>query len=205
LFRRAINMDRWRIFATFVLRFTLKFYHSSRMQIKTKKYQLDAKTYTPIAFSNVLKAWWWVWLIPVGIVALFGIFAAIWSMAWLWWGIGIAVLAVGLYILFWYLQVVAITQHEKTKSLFDKYTYVITSQQILLMIDEKRGSPIPWERVIKVVKNDEAYILFLSKVEFFYLPFRIFPAESQIKVFENILKRKGFLTIKTVETYAKKA
>ncbi|WP_035757758.1 YcxB family protein [Hugenholtzia roseola] len=175
------------------------------MQIKTKKYQLDAKTYTPIAFSNVLKAWWWVWLIPAGLLLLFGVAAAIWSMAWLWWGIGVTVVLVGLYILFWYLQVVAITQHEKTKTLFEKYNYIITSKEILVMIDEQRGSPIAWDKIIKIAKNKEAYVLFLSKVEFFYLPFRIFGGDNQLKMFETILKRKGFNDIKTIETYAKKA
>ena len=83
--------------------------------------------------------------------------------------------------------------HEQSKPLFDKYAYDINSQRIMMMVDAKRGSEIKWDKVIKVEKREEAFVLYLSKYEFLYFPFTIFKSENEIKFVETVIRRKGYL------------
>ncbi len=156
------------------------------MIVKTKKYQLPAGTYIKIALINVLKQQWWV--IPIAVAIAFGYF---WIPS-IWWIIG-AVLAYGLYVLFWAIQFTGVTQMEQNKVIFDKMAYEIDSRQILMKINTKQGMPVQWNMIKSAEKRKDAYLLYMSKAQFIHLPFRIFNSENERKFMETILKRKELI------------
>lgn len=156
------------------------------MIVKTKKYQLPTGTYIKIALINVLKQQWWV--IPIAILIACGYF---WIPS-IWWIIG-AILAYGLYVLFWAIQFTGVTQMEQNKVIFDKMAYEIDSRQILMKINTKQGMPVQWNMIKNAEKRKDAYLLYMSKAQFIHLPFRIFNSENERKFMETILKRKELI------------
>jgi len=156
------------------------------MIVKTRKYKLATKQYIKIALAGVLRQQWWVILIAIGLM-LPAIF--IWSH---WWITG-ALIAYTLYILFWLIQFAGITQMEQGKILFERLNYEITSQQILIKISSKQGMPIKWEQVKRAKKAKSGFVLWMSKVQLMYFPFKIFNTENERKFIETILRRKEFL------------
>jgi hypothetical protein len=156
------------------------------MIVKTKKYQLPTKTYIKLGMKNILKEQWWVILIAVAIASM-AIF--IWSI---WWIIG-AVIAYGLYWLFWLIQFAGVTQMEQNKILFDKLSYEITSQQILIKINTKQGMPVKWESIKRANIGKDYFLLVMSKAQLIHLPFRVFNTDNERKFLETILKRKNLV------------
>lgn len=156
------------------------------MNIRTRKYQLETSTYIKTALVAVLKEQWWVGLIYLGICAGY-----LWIPNW-WWIIG-ASIALVLYILFWLIQFAGVTQLEQGKILFQKLSYEINSQQILIKLNSKQGMPMKWDQIKRAQKGKDAFVLFVSKAQLIHLPFRIFNSENEIKFLESVLKRKGYL------------
>lgn len=156
------------------------------MIVKTKKYELPTSTYIKVALTAVLKQQWWVGLIYLTLCALY--FAL---PSW-WWIIG-ATIALALYLLFWFIQFAGVTQMEQGKFMFQKMSYEITSQQILLKINTKQGMPLKWDQIKRAQKGKDFFVLFVSKAQLLYFPFKIFNNENEIKFIETILKRKGFI------------
>ncbi len=156
------------------------------MIIKTRKYKLDTTTYIKQALKAVLIQQWWVVLIALAIMC--GAFF-IWSH---WWITG-ALIAYLLYVIFWLIQFAGVTQMEEGKILFDRLSYEITSQQILIKISSKKGMPIKWDQIKRARIGKDYFILFLSKVQLIYLPFKIFNSEAERKFMITILKRKGLV------------
>jgi len=156
------------------------------MLVKTKKYKLETGKYIKIALPAVLKQQWWVVLIALAIMSGSLI---IWSH---WWITG-ALIAYALYVLFWLIQFAGITQLEQGKILFERLNYEITSQQILIKISTKQGMPIKWEQIKKADKTKTGFVLWMSKVQLIYLPFKIFNSENERKFIETILKRKEYI------------
>lgn len=155
------------------------------MIVKTKKYKLETGKYIKIALAGVIRQQWWVILIALGIMAGSLI---IWSH---WWITG-ALIAYGLYILFWVIQFAGITQLEQGKVLFEKLSYEITSQQILIKLNTKQGMPIKWEQIKRAKKTKSGFVLWMSKVQIIYFPFKVFNTENERKFLETILKRKEY-------------
>jgi hypothetical protein len=156
------------------------------MIVKTKKYKLETGKYIKLALAGVIRQQWWVILIALGIMLGSLI---IWSH---WWITG-AIIAYGLYILFWVIQFAGITQMEQGKVLFDKLSYEITSQQILIKLNTKQGMPIKWDQIKRAKKAKDGFILWMSKVQLIYFPFKVFNSENERKFLETILKRKEYL------------
>ncbi|NJN26712.1 MAG: YcxB family protein [Cyclobacteriaceae bacterium] len=156
------------------------------MLVKTKKYKLETGKYIKIALPAVLRQQWWVALIAVAIMAGSLI---IWSH---WWITG-ALIAYTLYVLFWLIQFAGITQLEQGKVLFERLSYEITSQQILIKLNTKQGMPIKWEQIKRADKKKDGFVLWMSKVQLIYLPFKIFNSENERKFTETILKRKDYI------------
>lgn len=165
----------------------LKYVQLMSMVIKTKKFQLETNTYIKAAMRNVSLLWWWAWPIPL---VFFGIFTAfgLWG-----WGLSTAVLLWVLYALFWAVQFVGVTQNAQSKILFDKYTYEINNRQILMKINAKQAMPITWDKIEHAYKRKDHFELYLNFAQVIYLPFDIFKNEHDLKVMENILKRKKLL------------
>ena len=156
------------------------------MIIRTKKYQLATGKYIGLALVGVLKQQWWVFLIYFAICSGFFIIPNVW------WIIG-ASIALILYLLFWLVQFAGVTQLEQSKFLFNKLNYELSSQQILVKLNSKQGMPMKWDQIKRASAKKEAFLLFVSKAQLIYLPHRIFNSDNEIKFFETILKRKGYL------------
>jgi hypothetical protein len=156
------------------------------MIVRTKKYKLATGKYIGLALVGVLKQQWWVFLIYFAICSGFFIIPNAW------WIIG-ASIALILYLLFWLVQFAGVTQLEQSKFLFNKLNYELSSQQILVKLNAKQGMPMKWDQIKRASAKKEAFLLFVSKAQLIYLPHRIFNSDNEIKFFETILKRKGYL------------
>ncbi len=157
------------------------------MIIKTRKYQLEHSKYIGTALKMLLRKEWYYALIPVALIII-GIF-----VDWPWTFFFIALGAVIVYLLFWLIQFAGLTQHEMGKIMFYNVFYEIDGKQILMKFDAQRGMPLQWNMIKKVVKTKKAYILTLSKAQFFYLPLEIFRTENDLKFMDAILNRKNLL------------
>lgn len=156
------------------------------MIVKTKKYKLESNTYIKLGLIGVLKQQWWVFLIALAICA---------GYLWIpniWWFIGTAI-ALVLYLLFWLIQFAGITQMEQTKMLFEKLSYEINSQQILIKLNSKQGMPIKWDQIKRARVGKDHLLLAVNKAQLIHLPFRIFNSDNERKFVESILKRKGLV------------
>jgi hypothetical protein len=158
------------------------------MIVKTKKYQLPKKTYTKLALTQLLKKQWWYIAGPI----VFGCIAFA-LPAYKWWFIIIAILAAVLYILFWVIQFVGVTQLPQNQIMFDKLAYEIDSRQVLIKVDPRRGSAITWETIKEAYIQKDAFLLMVNKAQLIYLPYKIFNSDHEVKFVETILKRKAFI------------
>jgi hypothetical protein len=156
------------------------------MIVKTKKYQMPTGIYIKQAFVGILKQQWWVGLIYLAICAGY-----LWIPNW-WWIIG-ATIALTLYLLFCLIQFAGVTQLEQGKFMFQKMSYEITSQQILMKINTKQGMPLKWDQIKSAKMGKDAFTLTISKAQILHFPFRIFNSQNEIRFIETVLRRKGFI------------
>jgi hypothetical protein len=115
--------------------------------------------------------------------------------AWIpniWWFIG-SFIALLLYFLFWLIQFAGVTQLDQYKILFERLSYEISSQQILIKLNTKQGMPIKWDQIKNAKVGKNAFTLVLSKAQFVYLPYKVFKTENEKKFVETILKRKELI------------
>lgn len=154
------------------------------MKVTTKNYRMEKKDYIRLAFRNVLRQQWWV-----GLIAIATCLGSLWIFS-IWWYIG-AVVALGLYLLFWWLQFYGVTQLDQGKMLFERYSYEVTSQQILMKISANQGMPIKWDQIKRAQVGKDHFLLFINKAQLIYWPFKIFNTENEKKFVQSILKTKG--------------
>jgi hypothetical protein len=157
------------------------------MVVKTKNYKLDKKTYINLALKSILKQQGWI--------AALGAFAICQMYIWvpsIWWFIGAAV-GLALYLLFWWIQFYGVTQLDQGKMLFEKFSYEISSQQILMKINPREGMPLKWDQIKKAIVEKDAFVLFVNKAQLIYLPFKIFNTENERKFLTSVLRSKGFI------------
>ena len=157
------------------------------MIVKTKNYKLEKKTYVSIAFKNILKQQGWI----AGLVVVALCLGYLWIPS-VWWFIGAAI-GLGLFLLFWWIQFYGVTQMEQGKMLFEKFSYEISSQQVLMKINPREGMPLKWDQFKKAFIDKDAFVLFVNKAQIIHLPFRIFNTENERKFLTSILKNKGLL------------
>ena len=156
------------------------------MIIRTKKYQIPTRKYIGIAMKGVIAQQWWVAPIYLAICAGY-----LWIPNW-WWIIG-ASIALGLYFLFWLIQFAGVTQLEQGKFMFQRLSYEISSQQILIKMNSKQGMPMKWDQIKRVKKIKDGMVLFASKAQLIYFPNKIFNNANELRFMDAILKRKGFI------------
>lgn len=157
------------------------------MIVKTKKYQLEHSKYKKLALDNVVRDWWWVFIIPL---AMCGLFAFMPKQIWL--PITAFVITL-LYLAFWWIQFSGVIHMEQGKMLFEKLSYHIDSRQILVMLNSKQGMPIPWENIQNARRGKDYLLLIVSKAQVIHLPYKVFNSPNEIKFVESILKRKNFI------------
>tara|TARA_B110000014_G_scaffold62211_1_gene42168 strand:+ start:2360 stop:2839 length:480 start_codon:yes stop_codon:yes gene_type:complete len=156
------------------------------MIVKTKKFQIKKGMYIKKGFLNLLKDQWWISLIFILISSM----NYIWIPSY-WWMIG-ATIALTLYLLFWLIQFVGLTQVEQGKYIFERLSYEISSNQILMKINNKQGMPIKWEAIKKVRIQKDCFLFKLNKVQFIIFPFKVFNSDNEIRFVKSILSRKGY-------------
>ena len=156
------------------------------MIVKTRNYRLEKKDYIKMALKSVLIQYWWAGLILLAIFAMYFVVPSIW------WFIG-GVLAAGLYLLFWWIQFYGVTQLEQGKMLFERFSYEITSQQIIMKLNAREGMPIKWDQIQRAKVGEDYYLLFVNKAQLIHLPFKIFNTENERKFVGSILKTKGLI------------
>ncbi|HCR53008.1 MAG TPA: hypothetical protein DIW27_01235, partial [Cytophagales bacterium] len=135
------------------------------MIVKTKNYRLEKKDYIRLAMRNILKQQWWVGLIVIAICMGY-----IWIPSF-WWFIG-AFIGSALYLLFWWIQFYGVTQLEQGKMLFERLSYEINSQQILIKLSAREGMPMKWDQIKKAQVGKDHFLLMVNKAQLIHLPFR---------------------------------
>jgi hypothetical protein len=156
------------------------------MIVKTKKYKLPNGKYIKLGMINILRQQWWVFLIALAICSGYFFIPSAW------WFIG-AGIALVLYLLFWLIQFAGVTQLDQTKMLFEKLSYEITSQQVMIKLNERQGMPLKWDQIKNARVGKDHYLLIVNKAQLIYLPFKIFKTENERKFVGSILKRKGYV------------
>ena len=147
---------------------------------------MEKQDYIRLAFRNILRQQWWVGLIAVAICL-----GSVWVFS-IWWYVA-AVVALGLYLLFWWLQFYGVTQLDQGKMLFERYSYEITSQQIIMKLNPREGMPIKWDQITKAQIGKDHFILFINKAQLIYWPFKIFNTENERKFVQSVMRTKGLV------------
>jgi hypothetical protein len=159
------------------------------MIVRTKNYKLEKKTYIQLALRSVLKKQGWIAALVAFLLCLG---YAIPGAQTIWWFIS-AFIGLGLYLLFWWIQFYGVTQLEQGKMLFERFSYEISSQQILMKINPREGMPMKWDQIQRAAIGKNFFVLYVNKAQLIYLPFKIFNTENERKFVASILKTKGLL------------
>ncbi len=156
--------------------------------VKTKKYKLENNTYIKLSLQRVLVQFWWAFLVPVAVVAVGFVFPK--ALGWL---VGIAITLTILYVLFWLIQFVGVTQLPQNKPMFEKMSYEFDARLFLMRINQKQAMQLTWDQIKSARKTKDAFLLIISRAQFIHLPFTIFNSENDRRLTEAILRRKGLL------------
>jgi hypothetical protein len=159
------------------------------MIVRTKNYKLEKKIYISTALKRILKKQGWIAAAAAVLICL-GYFIP--GAASFWWFVG-AVIGLALYVLFWWIQFYGVTQLEQGKMLFEKFSYEISSQQILMKINPREGMPLKWDQIQSAEVGKDHFALFVNKAQLIYWPFKIFNTDNERKFVTSILKNKGFI------------
>ncbi|GAA4435122.1 hypothetical protein GCM10023091_11050 [Ravibacter arvi] len=165
---------------------------SNPTAVRTKKYALPTKKYTRLALKHLFQAQMKWALIPLALIIgnvalnLTKAYPNVWIYV-------VIVIGVLLYILFWVIQFMGITQLEQYKPMFEKYQYEIDPRQIFMKINQKEGGVMKWEQIQSAYKDPEGFVLVISRGQFLYLPFHIFNSEHDLKIMGRILKQKNLI------------
>jgi len=157
------------------------------MIVKTKNYKLDKKIYIKLALINILQKQGWI----AGLAALAICLCYLW-VASTWWFIA-AFIGLALYVLFWWIQFFGVTKLEQGKMLFEKFSYEINSQQILMKINPREGMPMKWDMIKSAKIGKDYFMLVVNKAQLIYLPFKIFNTDNERKFVTSVLRNKGLI------------
>ncbi|HAR19347.1 MAG TPA: hypothetical protein DCR46_01715 [Cytophagales bacterium] len=157
------------------------------MTIKTKKYQLKKKDYVKMAMWQLLRKTWWYGFGPLAFVVL-GFF-----VPYSWWYIGTGLVVAFLYLLFWFIQFMGVTQMEQNKVMFERLTYEIDSRFVVIKLNAKQGMQMNWDMIKSAEKTKDAFLLVVNKAQFLHFPFSMFNSDHDLRFMEALLKRKNLL------------
>jgi hypothetical protein len=157
------------------------------MIVKTKNYKLDKKIYIRLALRSVLKQQGWIAALAAVAICLF-----YFLVPSIWWFIA-AFVGLGIYLLFWWIQFYGVTQLEQGKMLFEKFSYEISSQQILMKINPREGMPMKWDQIQRAAIGEDHFVLFVNKAQLIYWPFKIFNTDNERKFVTSVLRTKGLV------------
>lgn len=129
------------------------------MIVKTRKYKIPSSFYIKLGIQNVLRLQWWI--LPLMAVIASGIFfiPKIWFIV-------TSFLLFICYFAIWMIQFYGLTLLEENRPMFERTSYEITSQRLIMYVSTKQGMPIPWGDVIKAYKKEKYFLLVLSRVHY---------------------------------------
>lgn len=159
------------------------------MIAKTKNYKLEKKIYIKLALQAVLKKQGWIAAVVAFLLCMGYMIPGAQTI---WWFIA-AFVGLGLYILFWWIQFYGVTQLEQGKMLFEKFSYEISSQQIVMKINPREGMPMKWDQIKRAEVGKDFFVLYINKAQLIYLPFKIFNTDNERKFVGSVLKNKGLV------------
>ncbi len=160
-----------------------------------------------MVMGEVWKKDWVYALIPFAL----GLLPAIFVHSW-WWLVLAVVLTI-LFVLFRSAQVTGITQMEQSKPLFERMNFEMDNKQILLRVGPEKAMQLTWDMIGRARRDAESYLLYLKPGTppegtaawrawmarafdvpvFLHLPYKIFNADNDRKLFEAMLRRKNLL------------
>lgn len=156
------------------------------MIVKTKKYRLSPSHYVRIALWNLFRGQWWISLISMAFSgAIFYVGYPIASM--------LPMLLLLLYVLFWWIQLYGVTKMEDNRLMFERLFYELSKDRVVIFLSTKQGMPIEWKQITSAREGKDYFILFISKVQFIYLPFSIFQGEQPLHLTRMLLKNKKLI------------
>ena len=85
------------------------------------------------------------------------------------------------------------TQVEQGRYMFERLSYEISSQQILIKVSSNQGMPMKWENIKKAYKKTDGFLFKINKVQIIFLPYKVFNSDNEIKFVESVLRRKGYI------------
>jgi hypothetical protein len=147
------------------------------MAIRTKEFTLSKKDCFLIITINYFKSRWWLVTLLL-LVLLYStiphlrfllVFA---SVAYLFWTI----------VWFW-----LFVNSKKNKIFFKKIYYEIDDEFITGYIEDSSLSKIKLSNIVKVVKTKKYYLLYISQIQFIYVPLNIFTSENDVNNFNLLL------------------
>ena len=153
------------------------------MRIKTKTYSLPKNIFKNECYKDIFKTQWWISFLNFSVLG-YGIYS---NMKSIW--ITSLVFEI-LYILFWVIQVNSVQYVPQNAILFEKMCYIFSPENIILSLDVNRCSQIEWKQIIKVKYRKDYVVMFVSKVQFLYVPFSAFRSNIEKTLFLNLLKTK---------------
>jgi len=156
------------------------------MKVTTRNYRLEKNDYIRMALKGVLLQQWWAVPIALAICCCY-----FWIPSF-WWIFG-GVLAYGLFVLFWYIQFFGVTHLDQGKMLFERFSYEITSQQILMKLNAREGMPLKWEQILRAKVGKDHFLLFVNKAQLIYWPYKIFASDNERKFVLSILRNRGLV------------
>ncbi len=156
------------------------------MIVKTKKYKMSTTLYVKLGIQNILRMQWWIFPLLALFISVTFFIKTIWFVL-------IGIVSFICYLTFWLIQFYGLTQLDTNRPMFERVAYEINNQHFMMQINPKQAMAIPWTEITKAHKKKRYFLLVLSKVQFFYLPFKIFNTDNEIKLFKTILQRKGLL------------
>lgn len=154
------------------------------MKVTTRNYRLEKNDYIRMALKGVLIQQWWAVPIALAICCCYFLVPSFW---WIFSG----VLAYGLFVLFWYIQFFGVTHLDQGKMLFERFSYEITSQQILMKLNAREGMPMKWEQILRAKVGKDHFLLFVNKAQLIYWPYKIFASDNERKFVLSILRNRG--------------
>ncbi len=157
------------------------------MDIKTKPFALDKKFYIKLCCERVMKKYKWIAVAVFGLTFILSLFL---KKYWL------NVVSSSVILLFffgWFLIFYLITKTPQTKMIFDRYVYTISNENLLAMVDPRRGMCIPWDKIKSCEEHKDGFILSLTQSHIIFLPHKIFKNDFDLSFFKVLLKNKNYL------------
>lgn len=98
-----------------------------------------------------------------------------------------------LYFLILFLAYWRFSHNKENKAFYQKISFTIDKNFLNFKQEDGSEGKKNLDRIIKVVKTPNYYLLFVSKIQFLYFPSNAFKSSEDLEAFEGILKSRNLL------------